>query len=280
MSRLSKILNDINDLNTENEVLSYWENRQERLLDAIRIAETDIDLATKIMYLIAKCLNDKEKYSSIYFLYKTGYLPIANKLTLSTDLNELKYELGRGLHHNRKYEYARNLFNELAQTDFDTSRFEDWWNQTAFASIRDTIWIKTDLLPALGRFVFMIVYILIVIKTKEFLISTTIFIILFELYETFWYKYRVTSYLKEYDDDSEIVKIKKNLKNKILIELGLSLLFYPIYFLKQEWLIPLVLILAIYFQVFHYGLNLYYLPKLIGELNRKKARHANNVYNS
>ena len=65
-------------------------------------------------------------------MYKTGYLPIANKLTLSTDLNELKYELGRGLHHNRKYEYAKNLFNELTQTDFDTSRFQDFKSKNLF----------------------------------------------------------------------------------------------------------------------------------------------------
>jgi hypothetical protein len=193
-----------------------------------------------------------------------------NKLSPSELLNELKYELGRGLHHNRKYDYSKRLFNELASTEFDTSRIDGWWDQTIFASTRDKIWVKTDVLPALGRFAIMVAYILTAIKTNEFLIATTVIIILFELYETWWYQYRVTNYLKEFEGNPETVNIKKNIKKKILIELGVSLLFYPIYLLNQEWLLPLVLIIAVYFQVFHYGLNYYYLPKLIGDLNRKQ----------
>ncbi len=123
----------------------------------------------------------------------------------------------------------------------------------------------------------MVAYVLIAIKMKEFLISTTIFIILFELYETWWYQYKASSYLKEFEGSAEFTDIKKKIKKKIFIELGVSLLFYPIYFLKQEWLLPLVLIIAVYFQVFHYGLNYYYLPKLIGDLNRKNTTRQQQV---
>src|SRR5690606_36831852 len=130
-------------------------------------------------------------------------------------------------------------------------------------------WIRTDVIPAFGRLALMTIYILVGIKTREFVISTTIFIILFEIYEAWWYNYKVMSYLKEFEGNLKIKKIKKNIRKKIMIELGISLLFYPIYFLKQEWLIPLVLVLAIYFQAFHYGLHYYYLPKLVGELNRE-----------
>lgn len=256
-------------MKTDNQVLSYWENRQTIILENLKTAKSDFEIVIKIIHRLAKTLNDKEKYSSIFYLYKAGYQPVENKLTLSETLNELKYELGRGLHHNRKYEHSKKLFNELAATDFDTSKIDDWWNQTAFASIRDKIWIKTDVLPALVRFAIMITYILLVIKTNEFLITTTIFIILFELYETWWYQYRVTSYLREFEGSFETNQIKKDIKRKIFIELGISLLFYPIYILKQEWLLPLIFIIAVYFQVFHYGLSLYYLPKIIGELKKK-----------
>jgi hypothetical protein len=77
--------------------------------------------------------------------------------------------------------------------------------------------------------------------------------------------------LKEFDGSIELIEIKKKIKNKILVELGISLLFYPIYLLKQDLLLPLVFIIVVYFQAFHIGLNYYYLPKLIGELNRKKS---------
>ena len=271
MSRIVKIWTDLNDLTTDAQVLGYWENRQSRILENLKTANSDFDTVTNIIHRLAKSLNDREKYSAVYYLYKAGFQPIENKLNQTDQLNEVKYELGRGLHHNRKYDHSKRLFNELASTDFDTSRIDGWWNQTAFASTRERIWFKTDVLPAIGRIAIMIAYILIAIKTEEFLISTTVFIVLFELYETWWYQYRVSSYLKEFEGSTETEEIKKSIKKKIMIELGISLLFYPIYFLKQEWLFPLVLIIAVYFQVFHYGLNYYYLPKLIGELNRKNT---------
>ena len=277
MSRVEKIWTDLKDLTTDAQVLSYWENQQSRILENLKTADSNFDTVTNIIHRLAKSLNNREKYSAVYYLYKAGYQPIENKLNQTDQLNEVKYELGRGLHHNRKYDHSKRLFNELANTDFDTSRIEGWWNQTAFASTRERVWFKTDVLPAIGRFAIMVAYILIAIKTEEFLISTTVFIVLFELYETWWYQYRVSSYLKEFEGFAETADIKKNIKKKIMIELGISLLFYPIYLLKQEWLLPLVLIIAVYFQVFHYGLNYYYLPKLIGELNRKNTTRQQGV---
>ena len=165
----------------------------------------------------------------------------------------------------------------MASTDFDTTRIDGWWNQTAFASSRERVWFKTDVLPAIGRLVIMAAYILIAIKSEEFLISTTVFIVLYELYETWWYQYRVSRYLKEFEGSAEALEIKKSIKKKMMIELGISFLFYPIYFLKQEWLLPLVLIIAVYFQVFHFGLHYYYLPKLIGDLNRKNTTRQQGV---
>jgi hypothetical protein len=277
MSRVEKLWTDLKDLTTDAQVLSYWENRQSRILENLKTANSDFDMVTNVIHRLAKSLNDRGKYSAVYYLYKAGYQPIENKLNQTDQLNEVKYELGRGLHHNRKYDHSKRLFNELANTDFETSRIEGWWNQTAFASTRERVWLKTDVLPAIGRFVIMVAYILIAIKTEEFLISTTVFIVLFELYETWWYQYRVSSYLKEFEGSEETADIKKNIKKKIMIELGISLLFYPIYFLKQEWLLPLVLIIAVYFQVFHYGLNYYYLPKLTGEFNRKNTTRQQGV---
>ncbi len=278
MNRVDKIWTDLKDLTTDAQVLGYWDNRQTRILETLKTTDSNFETATNILHRLAKSLNDREKYSAVYYLYKAGYQPIKNKLPQSDKINEVKFELGRGLHHNRKYDHSKQLFNELASTNFDTSRIDGWWTQTAFASTRDKIWVKTDVLPAIGRFALMVAYILIAIKTEEFLISTTVFIILFELYETWWYQYRVSRYLKEYEDLPDTLDIKKNIKKQIMIELGVSLLFYPIYLLKQEWLLPLVFIIAIYFQVFHYGLNLYYLPKVIGELNRKKSTHHNIGY--
>ncbi len=271
MNRLDNIWNDLQDKKTDIQVLNFWEERQKRILESLETVESN--KKAPIIYKLVKALNETERYSSVYYLYTNGYLSFEDKLNGNKELlNELKYEFGRGLHHNRKYEHSKRLFNELAASGFDTNRIEDWWDQTAFASIRDKVWIKTDVLPAIIRFVLMIGYILIAIKTKEILISTTLFILLSEILDTWWYQFRVTKYLEEYGNNQEIGNIKRNIKKKIIIELLISLLFYPIYFLKQEWLIPLIFILAVYFHVFHYGLNYYYLPRLIGNLNRENAQ--------
>ncbi len=273
MSKVDKIWTDLNDLTTEAQVLNYWDLRQTRILETLKTTDSSFETVINIIHRLAKTLNNHEKYSSVYYLYNAGFQPIEKKLTPSNNLNEVKFELGRGLHHNRKYDHSKRLFNELASTGFDTSRIDEWWNQTAYAGTRDRVWIKTNVYPAIVRFVLLITYILISIKTKEFIIPTTIFIIIFEIYETWWYHYRITTYLKEFESLPEIIKIKKNLKKHILLELGISLLFYPIYFFRQELLLPLVLIIAVYYQIFHCGINYYYLPKLIGDLNRNKVQY-------
>lgn len=152
MNRIDKIWTDLKDLTTDTQVLSYWEHRQSRILESLITANSDFDTVTNIIHRLAKSLNGREKYSSVYYLYKSGYQSVENKLTQSEQLNELKFELGRGLHHNRKYDHSKRLFNELASTDFDTTRIEGWWNQTAFASTRERLWLKTDVLPAIGQF--------------------------------------------------------------------------------------------------------------------------------
>lgn len=271
MSGILKIWTDLSAMTTDAEVLGYWENRQSRVLENLNTANSDFETVVKIIYRLVKSLNNQEKYSSIYYLYQAGYQPVERKLSQSNDLSELKYELGRGLHHNRKYEYSKRLFNELASEGFDTSRIDAWWDQTSYASIRDKLWVKTGVFPAFGRFILFMVYIIIVVKTREFLISTTIFIIVFELYEAWWYQYRVSNYLKDFEDNPELKGIKKSIKKKIIIEFAISLLFYPIYFLNANLLLPLAVVIGVYFQVFHYGMHYFYLPKLIGNLNRKKA---------
>ncbi len=269
MPRLNKIWTELHTLKTDAQVLSYWEHGQFRILEHLKTANSDIEIATKIIHRLAKTLNNKEKYSSVYYLYIEAFQPLEKQFNPSEELNELKYELGKGLHHNRKYIHSKRLFNELSASGFDTSRIDGWWNQSAYASTRENIWVKTDLLPYLGSLAIIGAYIITALNTNDFLITTTIFILLFELYQTWWNQYRVTNYLKEFEHRLEVAQIKKRLNKMILLELGISLIFYPIYYLNPAWLLSLVITLAVYFQLFHFGLHYFYLPNLVGDLNRK-----------
>lgn len=269
MKEVDRIWKNLKELKTDAQVLYYWDKQQAKILETLKLSSLNLETEIKIIHRFAKAFNDREKYSSVYYLFKFGYLSLESKFIPSDELNELKFELGRGLHHNRKYDLSKQLFNELGSSNFDTSRIEGWWNQTVFSNTREKVWLQTDLLPSLGRLLLMITYVIFAIKMNEFIISTTVFIILYELYQTWWYLNKVTYYLKEFQELQETEIVKKKIKNKILIELGISLLFYPIYYLNQEILIPLLVIVIVYFQAFHFWLNLFYLPKLIIDLNQK-----------
>jgi hypothetical protein len=280
MTRLRKIWNEISEMTSENQVLNYWETRQTRIIDSLKSAETaeDVELARLVMHNLARAFNNREKYSSVYYLFISAYQSIADRVTGKLeDIHELKYELARGLHHNRKYKYSKQLFNELAATGFDTERIEDWWDQSAFASTRDEIWIKSHILPGVTRFLIMIGYLTVVLWTKTFLISTIAFIGLFLFTELQWYLYRVNYYLKEFENDPETEQIKRKIKNRIVFQFVISLVIFPIYFLGHDLIYLATFIIAIYLNAYHYGLELYYLPNLIADLNRKKALNANMV---
>ncbi len=268
MSRLHSLWADVQGLTTDVQVLGYWERRQSSILDRLKTAQSDFEIATQIIHRLAKSLNEKEQYAAVYYLYLSGYLPIENKLPPSPTLVEAKFELGRGLHHNRKYSHSKRLFNELALADFDTDRIEGWWNQSVVAGTTEKLWLKTDFLPALGRFALFIAYLVIAIKTGDFFISTAVFLLFYELYENWWFHYRASAYVKELKNSTKGIRLIRNLRKKLWIELGVSLLLYLLYFLNDAWLIYLVVFLAAFLQVFHYVLRLYYFPKLLLEQNR------------
>ena len=273
MTRLQKIWNELSEMNSENQVLNFFEPRQNRIIDNLKTAETpeELELAGLIMHRFARAFNQREKYSSVYYLFISAYLNFADRITgKQEDINELKYELARGLHHNRKYKYSKQLFNELAAAGFDTKRIDDWWNQSAFASTRDEIWIKSHILPGVTRFLLLIAYLTVVLWTKAFVISTIVFIGLFLFAEMQWYLFRVNYYLKEFENDPEFELIKRKIKNKIVFQFGFSLLIFPIYYWGHDLIYLATFIIAIYLNAYHYGLELYYLPNLIADLNRKK----------
>ena len=75
--------------------------------------------------------------------------------------------------------------------------------------------------------------------------------------------------MKEFQGTVGFAAIKRKIKEQTLISFGISLLACFAYSLKQEWLFSLILIVGLYFQIIFLVLNYYYLPKLIGDLNRK-----------
>lgn len=125
MNKVTKIWTDLDNLKTDVQVSNYWEANHPQIIKHLKVADTDFNVIIKILYSISKSLNNREKYSSIYYLYQSIYLILEKKLYPSDLHNELKFELGRGLHHNLKYDQSKRLFNELAKDGFDIKRIND-----------------------------------------------------------------------------------------------------------------------------------------------------------
>ena len=147
-------------------------------------------------------------------------------------LDETKYQLARGLHHIRKYDHSKRLFNELAKAGFDKSRINDWWDQSVFASKREKIWVKTDILPALGRIGLFVIYVLLIVETGAYLVTAIVFVVLMQLYESWWYYFRVRSYLRDYENKDETAALKRRIRNTILLELAGIDNFLPCLYLE------------------------------------------------
>ncbi len=148
----------IQELDSDAYLFSFWENRKDWIIKVVSSADSNFETVICILYRLSKLLNDKEEYASVYYLYKFGYLPIEMKLTNSTSLNELKFEFGRGLVHNRKYEHSKSLFNELHSINYDNDRISDWRRQSIIKSDLDKYWFKTYFLPRFGVLILTIAF--------------------------------------------------------------------------------------------------------------------------
>jgi hypothetical protein len=286
MTNLEQTYQDFKVAETDNQIISLWERHENRIKRLIPVdSVSDLKYFIGILELLTKAQNKKELYSSIYYIYKFYYKPINQKLIhykLDTEnaVLELEFQLARGLHFNRKYSASKELFNDLAKKGFDIKRFDDWWDQSAFASSRDKYWFKVDILPGIIRVVLIGLFMFTIIQTKEIIFTSAIFIILFESLEYYGYNLKLNTYLKDYIDLPETLLIKQKAKRAILIEFIISLLFYPIYFLNQDWLNFIVIGLIVYMMAFSYGFSFRYLPNMIGELNRKQSTAGNTGYTS
>lgn len=73
MGGINKIWTDLNDLTVDVQVLSYWENRKSRILDNLNTADSDFETVTNVIHRIAKSLNNREKYSSVYYFVSSSH---------------------------------------------------------------------------------------------------------------------------------------------------------------------------------------------------------------
>ncbi|TNE79945.1 MAG: hypothetical protein EP332_09320 [Bacteroidetes bacterium] len=248
MSQIDTLANQVRELNQDNQVIGYWENRQARILSTLQACNSDFDLAVYVLYRLAHSLNNKEKYSAVFYLYKSGYLPIASQLSDSKGLEELKYELGKGLHHNRKYAEATRMFSELGATNFDLRRIEDWKDQSLHSSMREKVWVRADLLPGMLKVILALCFGYLLYKTKAYITLLLIGYIGSIVLNTALRIYRAYSLWKEFKQEPVLPSnLNVNLSALIVSFLLVSMLSY---------ISELSTVELLYCAVAHFGLML------------------------
>lgn len=147
-------------------------------------------------------------------------------------LNELKFEMGRGLHHNRRYPQAKRLFLALEKTDFDTSRFEEWIEQTLIASelgkghkTQPKFFAILNALVVVGSFSFVVTF-------DDFFLTITFLLFFLGALDIWQHLYQIRAIRKENGEETDM----KNLI-KFLIPIFVIVLIVPtiLLFLKFRW---------------------------------------------
>lgn len=271
MSRLEKIRKDLQEKGTSQQVRNYWQKRRSRIIN--ELPQGEADTTSNVIQLLAKSMNEGESYGMVYDLFISGYQPNEERLKEgATDLDETKFELARGLHHDHKYKHSKRLFDELIASGKESRVPNEWLEQSAFASARERLWIRTDLIPFMIQCALLIAFMVIVTKSGSFLVSTVLLILIHEPFQAWRLKYKLDQYLKEYEAEPSSEPIKHRIYRWIGAELTISLIAFPAYFLFPIRGPELAWLMLLFLASFHIGLNLFYLPKVIGELSKEKAK--------
>lgn len=269
MTEIDKLYIVFEGFSTDNETITYFEDNSKRIFNKLIQANSNPEKVVKILHQIALALNNREKYAGIYYLFLKGYKPICHYFTPSNLFNELKFELGKGLHHNMKYKFSMQLFNELAISEFDVSRIEPWWNQSVNKTSLENIWLK-NLFP---NFLFGLIYILLIVLTffldKSILILVPL--IIHALIEPFFIKHYYSILLKEDENNYKIKLLNKEINLKIMINVFILSIYIAVFFIEINWFYMAFPFYFIYTFVYYYlYLNFKFFPKSIVEINKQR----------
>lgn len=264
---------------TDNEVVSYFDNHSKRMFRKLITSDLNPGIKIKILYIISKSLNNKERYSAIYYLFIEAYLPLKNNFKESEELNELKYELGKGLHHNRKYKHSKDLFNELAISGFDVERIKPWWNQTIYKKTLENLWFKNEIVTLVLNFILILIFLVLKLYFNLGFESIILVLIIFIILSNFITRYILSNYLKEFEAVYKKIVLNKLIKYKIILDIVLCMLFIPFYILDKEMLVILPVVLTLISWVYFIYVDYKLFPMNIIEHNfsfiKRKRREKN-----
>lgn len=278
MTEIDKLYIVFEGFSTDNETISYFEDNSKRIFNKLIQANSNPEKVVKILHQIALALNNREKYAGIYYLFLKGYKPICHYFTPSNLFNELKFELGKGLHHNMKYKFSMQLFNELAISEFDVSRIEPWWNQSVYKTSFENIWLKNLFRNFLFGLIFNLLIVLVYFLDKSILILVPL--ITLALIEPFFTKHYYSILLKENENYYKIKLLNKEINLKIMINVFILLIYIAVFFIEINWFYIAFPFYIIYEIVFHYFyLNFKFFPKSIVELNKQRIERLKNKKN-
>jgi hypothetical protein len=268
MTELDKLYMVFEGFSTNNETISYFENNSTRIFNKLLQANSNPEKAVKILHQIALAFNNREKYASIYYLFLEGYRPICHYFPPTNSLNELKYELSKGLHHNMKYRFSKQLFNELAISEFDISRIDPWWNQSVYKSSLDSIWLKSLFPEILLAFIYILLIVLVYFLDKSILLLVPL--IIFALIEPFFIKHYFSISLKENETYYKMKLLDKKIKQKIMIDLFIVSLFITVFLIEINWFYIAFSFYCFYTIVYYLYLSFKFFPKSIVEINKQR----------
>lgn len=263
MARLGSIWRDLQEKETDAEVFNYWQKRRDRILK--ELPGGDPEIGALLIKDLARAMNEKGAYASVYDLYSSAYLADLKRLEQKPErLDALEYELARGLFHNKKFREAHRLFERLEKRGYEAEPFAEWKKQAALAGFRERFWFRTDLFPAFGRFLIFGAYVSVVQFGDAFLWSTCSFLLFYPLYEAWWVRWKLRTYSRDRELLQTPEQVPRKVRNWLLFQVFASLLVLPLSLSFPDQTDLLAIALVVFQQLIHSAFNLFYLPDLIG----------------
>lgn len=222
LKRLFKRENDV-------QVMVYWEDNYEVLVELL-LLEEDKHIVQKALLLLSRSLNNREKYTWTAFIYHKVFVPKKRlQGEVSSMVNEIKFELGKGLHFTREYSESKRLFDDLNRVpNFDHSQYADWYEHTLVSSKREQYLDSNSFLLPLSKLLFSLIYLVLIVSGFYPIYTTGAFLglVLFLQFSHYWDK--AASHFgtfKKHKEEVQALKLWMYLEG-FLVVLFTSSIFY------------------------------------------------------
>ncbi|MFY0675623.1 MAG: hypothetical protein JXQ87_19695 [Bacteroidia bacterium] len=268
MNQLIDIWYKVTSLDNDNQVVSFWQKNQSRIQNLDY--KNDLSKYIDILYKITKSLNKKGRFADVFYLFSSTYDNKDLNIKPSESLNNLKYELCYGLHHNRRYSSSKRLIDELDNANFDMTKIASFREQTELGHKRNLELKNLKIESLLFEWGIFVAFAAALLITKEYFWVSMIFYLLLEFRRLTQTKLKFEKELIEFKDDHDVNDYSSIVVKYGIIVYSVTFCIFSLEFFQPDWTIHIAASILIIFQIGFFVLTRFFIDDRIKKLKSEK----------